>query len=106
MKMKKRTNKHLDAFDPHMLLIAAVRYFTGRMTIATCAFARELAEAWPTIPEHTRQVIQRDLEEEFRRDDEARNAGQRKIYLPLGMDCDRKSWEKVREAWKKMGVTP
>lgn len=100
--MKKRTNKHLNAFDPHMLLIAATRYFTGRRTISTCAFARELAAAWPTIPEHTRAVIQRDLEEEFRRDDEARSKGQRQIYLPLGHDCDRESWEKVREAWKKM----
>ena len=100
MKMKKRTNKHLDAFDPHMLLIAAVRYFTGRMTIATCAFARELAEAWPTIPEHTRTVIQRDLEGEFHRDDNDHAEGRE--HKALGHDCDRESWEMVREAWKKM----
>lgn len=103
--MKKRTNKHLDAFDPHMLLIAAVRYFTGRQTIATCAFARELAEAWPTIPEHTRNIIKRDLEDEFRRDDEARKDDPPRSFCPLGSDCDRQAWEMVREAWKKLEET-
>ena len=51
-------------FDPHMLLIAATRYFIGRMTIATCSFAQdELAKAWPHIPQKTRAIIRRELEE-------------------------------------------
>lgn len=80
-----------------MLLIAATRYFTGRMTIATCAFADELGKAWPEIPEETRNIIKRDLEDEFRRDDEARARGDQ--HKPLGMDCDRAGWEKVRAIW-------
>ena len=87
----------LDHFEPHMLLIAATRYFTGRMTIATCAFARELATAWPEIPEETRNIIKRDLEDEFRRDDEARKRGDQ--HKPLGMDCDREAWKQVRAMW-------
>ena len=42
-------------------------------------------------------MIQRDLEEEFRRDDEARIEGT--PYLPLGMDCDRRAWDAVRLAY-------
>ena len=68
--------EHLRDFDPHTPLIGATRYYTGRMTITACCFAEyELAKAWPRIPANTRSVIQRDLEEEFRRDDEARIEG-------------------------------
>lgn len=67
-----QSHDHLTAFDPHTLLIAAQRYYQGRRTIAAASFARELAEAWPTIPAHTRRVIQRDLEREFEDDDTAR----------------------------------
>lgn len=85
-------------FDPHMLLIAATRYFMGRMTIATCSFAREeLARAWPEIPEHTRRIIRLDLEEAFLADDRDRESGSG--YRALGWDCDRASWEHVRKAW-------
>jgi hypothetical protein len=93
--------KWLDKFDSHMLVIAATRYFTGRMTIATCAYAEELARAWPDIPAKTKAIIRRDLEEEFLRDDKARACNA--PYKTLGMDCDRAAWEKVRDAWIKEG---
>ena len=90
--------EHLTHFDPHILLIGATRYYTGRMTITACCFAEyELAKAWPHIPANTRAIIARDLEEEFRRDDEARIEGT--PYLPLGMDCDRRAWDAVRLAY-------
>lgn len=90
--------EHLTHFDPHTLLIGATRYYTGRMTIAACCFAEyELAKAWPHIPANTRAIIARDLEEEFRRDNEARIEGT--PYLPLGMDCDRRAWDAVRLAY-------
>lgn len=91
---------HFKHFDPHTLLIAATRYFTGRMTISTVGFADELAKAWPDIPEKTRNIIQRDLQKEFEMDDLARENND--SYLPLGMDCDRAAWEKVRKAWLNM----
>lgn len=97
----KPTHQHLLAFDGHEMLIFATRYCTGRKTIAAASFAQQLAEAWPTIPAHTRRVIQRDLEREFERDDAARAQGE--TYRPLGMDCDRAAWEEVRQAWLKEG---
>lgn len=93
------THQHLLAFDAHEMLIFATRYCYGRKTIAAASFAQQLAEAWPTIPAHTRRVIQRDLEREFERDDAARADG--RAYRPLGMDCDRQAWEGVRQAWLK-----
>jgi hypothetical protein len=98
-----RSSAWLDHFEPHMLIIAATRYFTGRMTIATCAFADELAKAWSEIPEETRNIIKRDLEDKFRRDDEARARGDQ--CKPLGMDCDRAAWEKVRAMWSNAEVS-
>ena len=94
-----QSHHHLEAFDPHSLLIAAQRYYQGRRTIAAASFARELAEAWPTIPAHTRGIIRRDLEQAFEDDDMARAEG--RTYRPLGMDCDRQAWEMVRQAWMR-----
>ena len=95
------SHQHLEAFDAHELLIFAARYCYGRKTIAAGAFARELAEAWPTIPAHTRGVIRRDLEQAFEDDDKARAEGS--TYRPLGWDCDRQAWELVRQAWLREG---
>lgn len=89
---------YLNHFDNHGLLIAATRYWAGRCTIGAASFAGELAAAWPDVPEKTRAIIKRDLEELFDRDDRARDAGSG--YKPLGMDCDRTAWEQVRRAWE------
>lgn len=89
---------HLATFDAHTLLIAATRYYIGRMTITTASFAETLAVAWPDIPEHTRTIIQRDLEGAFEDDDRARRTGS--AYFALGADCDRLGWERVRQAWR------
>ena len=98
-----QSHRHLTAFNPHCLLIAAQRYYQGRRTIAAASFARELAEAWPTIPAHTRNIIKRDLSDAFKNDDKARARGE--TYRPLGMDCDRQAWEMVRQAWQREGDT-
>lgn len=96
-----KSHQNLEAFDAHELLIFAARYCYGRKTIAAASFARELAEVWPTIPAHTRNIIRRDLTEAFNDDDEARAQGE--TYRPLGMDCDRAAWEEVRQAWLREG---
>ena len=80
-------------------VIVAFRYFVGRMTISACAFASDLARAWDSLPAGTRSIIQRELEDKFRRDDEARASYD--PYLPLGMDMDREAWELVRKAYTK-----
>lgn len=95
--MKSKNPAWVGYFDETELLVAATRYYMGRMTISTCAFAADMAAAWPLIPDQIRQIIKRDLQDEFRRDSEARAKGD--TWLPLGADCDREAWEKVRKAW-------
>ena len=80
-----------------IMALAAVRYCLGRRTYIVGDCAEWLIAYWPDFNEHTKAIIQRDLEEEFGRDDKARLEGS--TYLPLGMDMDRREWEKVRKLW-------
>ena len=80
-----------------LMAIAAVRYCLGRMTYITSDCSEWLVHQWPNIKPNARAVIQRDIDEAFARDDEAREAGD--SYKPLGWDCDRAAWQKVRELW-------
>ena len=79
------------------LWLGATRYYVGRMTYAVSDFASLLVAEWPGLCEPARALIQRDVEAEFKRDDEARIEGLN--YRPLGDDCDRAAWEKVRKLW-------
>ena len=81
-----------------LMAVAAFRYSLGRMTYIVSDCADWLIEQWPNIAENARKVIQRDLEEAFKRDDAAPVDGI--DYKPLGHDCDRAQWEKVRRLWE------
>ena len=93
--------------SPSDLVFWSFRYFLGRMTIATVCFADSLAKAWPFLDERVQTLIKNELEKEFQRDDEAREDRKSnpestwKYSLPLGHDCDRQSWQKVRDAYSK-----
>ena len=80
------------------MAIAATRYCLGRQTYIVGDCADWLIEVWPTLLPSAKAVIQRDVEEEFSRDDEARQRVS--TYLPLGWDCDRAEWERVRKLWE------
>lgn len=80
------------------LWLGAFRYYCGRMTYAVSDFTDLLIRVWPSLPEYTRKLIQRDLEEEFQRDNHAR--AEKCQYKPLGQDCDRAQWEQVRALWR------
>jgi len=82
------------------LIVPATRYYIGRMTGATTEHAEKLASYWPYLDEETKEVIKKDLTEAFKRDDRLRSLGKVDV-LPLGQDCDREAWEKVRAAWNK-----
>ena len=82
--------------DKLTLWVGSFRYYCGRMTYAVMDFCELLCREWPNLPEHTQNLIHFELEEEFYRDDKIRPNDQ---YAPLGMDCDRKEWEKVRALW-------
>ena len=86
----------LQHFDLEELVHASFRYYLGRRTIATCAFARSLAVAWPLLSQSTRVMIARELAQAYA--EAARNPD----WQPLGADCDREAWDKVRDA---MGET-
>ncbi|KQP02509.1 hypothetical protein [Pseudorhodoferax sp. Leaf265] len=83
--------------DEGLLAVAAFRYSCGRMTYMPDVCAGWLIRHWHEFPQRVRTIVQRDLEEEFKRDDEARAEGRE--YKPLGHDCDRKTWERVRALW-------
>ena len=78
-----------------LMAIAAFRYCLGRMTYIVSDCADWLIEQWPILPDNVKNVIKRDLEAEIKADDEARAEGRE--YKPLGHDCDRASWLKVRK---------
>ena len=84
--------------DELTLWLGAARYYMGRMTYAVSGFCELLIEQWPALNEETRYMIQRDVEREFEKDDEMRK--QKSRYLPLGQDCDRAEWERVRRLWQ------
>lgn len=90
----------LDTMAGHdyLMVIAATRYCIGRMTYIVGDCADWLIGIWPALDEKTRNIIRRDLEEAFYRDDEDREAG--RDYKALGHDCDRAEWMRVRKLWE------
>ena len=81
-----------------LMATAAFRYCLGRQTYIVGACADWIVQNWERFPEGPRAIIRRDLEEEFKRDDQARAHGE--TYKPLGWDCDRRDWERVRALWE------
>lgn len=93
----------MNEYQMTTLWLGAFRYYVGRMTYAVSDFCDLLIATWPTLPERTRSLIQRDLAEAFQRDDEMRTDERcGAAYYPLGSDCDRQQWLRVRALW----VTP
>jgi len=89
--------KCLKHFDEVELLLGATRYYMGRRSYAVGSFCQNLANAWDELSPSLQKLIARDLEDEFRRDDEARE--NKSEYRPLGDNCDRQSWELVRSKY-------
>lgn len=55
---------------------------------------------WPDLNEDARSTIKRDIEEAFTEDDRDRERLNGAIgYKRLGMDMDRREWERVRKLW-------
>ena len=86
---------------PSWMVIDAARYAVGRCTYQVGVTCDWLIAHWGRLPEHARSIIRRDLEEAFARDDQAQQDGRQ--YRPLGHDCDRRDWERVRALWREGG---
>ncbi len=82
-----------------LMATAALRYCLGSRTYIVGACVEWLIEQWPNFEPNCRAVIQRDVEEQFKRDDLARARGE--DYKPLGWDCDRADWERARKLWQE-----
>lgn len=81
-----------------LVWVGAFRYYCGRRTYAVESFCDALIAAWDGLPERAKIVIARDLKSEFERDDAARASGESiGVWKSLGDDCDRASWERVRD---------
>lgn len=82
-----------------LMAVCAFRYACGSRTYIVGVCADWIIDQWAAFPDNVRTLIKRDLEREFERDDEARARGD--DYKPLGMDFDRKEWERVRALWSE-----
>lgn len=80
-----------------LMVVAAFRYCLGRRTYIVGVCADWLIAQWPNFSDSTKDLIQRELEEAFKRD--ATNE-----YKPLGDDCDHAEWERVRGLWKPVSI--
>lgn len=89
----------MDTETVETLWTGAFRYYLGRKSYAVGVFCRSLIKEWSSLPESLQRFIQRELEEAFQKDDLERESG-KTTFLTLGMDCDRKDWEKVRKLYK------
>ena len=101
---KTRINALMLCFQdaPDDLVFWSFRYFLGRQTMATCCFAESLARAWPYLADGWRALIRKELDEAFRKDDEMRADPKcSRFYYPLGMDCDRAAWVRVRWVYQR-----
>ena len=84
------------------LWLGALRYYLGRRTYAVTDFCQILVQEWDDLPEGLQGLIKRDVEEEFKRDDEHRRHYSKN--LPLGDNCDREAWITVRALWQDKGA--
>jgi hypothetical protein len=88
-----------------LMSMAAFRYCLGRMTYIVTECVDWIIPNWDNFHPSIRVLIELELEEAFVKDDDMRqepyDAGGGDFYLPLGHDCDRRQWERVRKLWNK-----
>ena len=87
-----------------LMAVSAVRYCLGRRTYIVSDCQKWLCEIWDKLPEKAKDIIQRDVEEAFKRDDEDRANGKDYLVRTLGSDCDRRCWEQVRKLWRNEAI--
>jgi hypothetical protein len=76
-----------------LMITAATRYCIGRRSYIVGECVDWIISNWAGWPENVKTTIERDLEYEFERD------AQNPYLKPLGHDCDKREWEKVRALW-------
>lgn len=84
---------------PEHMIHQSFRYIIGRMSYAVSEWVDWCVQAWPEIPVSERAIIQRELEAAFERDDMLGKTA-RAHFSPLGSECDREQWERVRALYR------
>lgn len=90
---------------PDWMIIGATRYAMGRMTYIVQDTCDWLVLNWERLPNTVTSIISRDLEEAFEQDDRAREKDTELLSeavcsRPLGWNCDRAQWERVRALYQ------
>lgn len=100
MDMKPKARLLVDPWgDSDLMALCAMRYCMGRRTYIVGMCVDFLIKNWKHFSQKTKDLIQRDLEDEFIRDERDRKT--EATYFALGHDCDKKEWERVRDLWRK-----
>ena len=81
-----------------MMVVAAFRYCLGRRSYVVSDCVDWLIAHWEDFEKSTKDVIRHDLEWAFGEDD--RDRAEKREYKKLGMDMDRRQWERVRALWR------
>lgn len=80
-----------------LMVSCAFEHCCGRNNYIVGVCVDWIIDQWPNFSNNSKAFIKRHLEKEIKRDDESRERGDR--HHPLGHDCDRELWEKVRNLW-------
>ena len=95
----------IDVTDDGFMVIFAFRYALGRMSAAPSHCADWLCQHWRDLPRNAKTIIIRELDDAFDRDDEQRlqereRGDEKSHWKPLGWDCDRAQWARVRALYR------
>lgn len=94
-----------ECFDDKIseLVFWSFRYFIGRRSIRTYCFIQNLIKSFPYLDQLVKDMIKRELDEAFERDDEDRKrffskaTKSGKAIFTLGDDNTREAWETLRK---------
>ena len=101
-----KCRRSLQCLGPGQFVVVAVfRYCLGRQTYVVQECVDWLLLHWPSIDQPVRNLIRSELDRAFEQDDAARASHDASGYKPLGWDCDREQWQRVRSMWANAEVT-
>ncbi len=91
--MKRLSKKQtiLTHMDLEELVHASFRYYLGRRTIATVAFATNLAKVFFVLSDKTKEMLTRELLQAYA------EVEKNPAWKSLGDQCDKEAWDLVKE---------
>ena len=87
----------VESFNHDDLIMSSTAYYLGRQTINVESHCQSIMRAWPRLSQNVREYIQRIVEDFFKRQEIVQSW--QHDWNPFGGECDRESWQKVRECW-------